>query len=318
MLRQRQLALERQKRANKNALGPSVIAQANDLPILGAANLLPKAAGWSHLLDLGPGTEKPSGLHQEPAVPVKKSPAAAAANKRNGVAGGTTSTATRVTTAQSSTGDSLSGVENPDDIAVQHIEELNLAGVPETKAQDGVGTETKAQDSIGPLPERKKEMAGWNLEIEEVGVGKAPQELSRDDDDSNATTGRRWFRPWKSKPTNKNGTVANSRPVVEEATSISNFDVDHVTAAPLEVPSNRNDNGRSSPSTGWGGAANSAMYGARRQVQENSTSIDISPLALLGDGQQEKPEKRTFKGPPRRMQMALPGGIDNDDVEAIN
>jgi hypothetical protein len=305
MLRQRQLALERQKRANKNALGPSVIAQAHDLPVLGSANLLPKAAGWSQLLDLGPTVEKPPVLHQEP----KKMLGAGIANKSRTPLGGagatiisttcTTATARGVQTAD--VWDKQSAVESAllDMNAVQPIEELNLAGVQETVAQDNIGLEE-------PLPERKKEMAGWNLEIEEVRGGRAAPDMDAEADNGG---GKRWFRPWKKQPTGKK----EDTPQVPEATSICNFESDI-----REVPSRGNDDGRASSLSGWDSRTNktvaastSATHAARRQVNEQSTVMSMSPRGQ-GNGSGGE-EERSFKRPPRRVEPALPGGIDYDD-----
>lgn len=309
MLRQRQLALERQKRANKNALGPSVIAQAHDLPVI--AQAYPKAAGWNQLLDLGATGEKPPGLHQEPG---RKTPGAGIANKSRTPLGGVGATiiSTTCTTATargmqptSDVWDKQSAVESALLDMNQPIEELNLAGVQETVAQDNIGLEE-------PLPERKKEKAGWNLEIEEVRGGRAAPDMDAEAENGG---GKRWFRPWKKQPTAKK----EDKPQVSEATSVCNFeDV-------VEVPSRGKDDGRASPLSGWDNRPDktvatstpAAKPRARRQVNEESAVMSMSPMGNASASGGE--EERTFKRPPRqRAEPALPGGIDFDDgIEAI-
>jgi hypothetical protein len=242
-------------------------------------------------------------------------------NKRNFVAGGVTNTDARLTSSREAGVVPTAPLEVDDNAG--HMEELDLSVVPNTLPQD------IAQDNIGPVPERKREMGGWNLEITEE-PGRFSPEVTKDEESKG---GRSWFRPWgggKSKASNK-PTASPSRPV-QEATSISAFDLDDelekfteaVSRPPrgfeTEDRGRRNEN-LSSPSASVrrdGGATvaptSSAMYGARRQVQESTTTIDVVTLQgnVIEEDSQKEPQ---FKGPPRRLEMALPGGIDNDDVE---
>lgn len=288
MLRQRQLALERQRNATRKPFG--VIAQANnDVPAFTPG--LQKMPGWGRIIEVG--LDKPGCLAEAQ---------------------------------QKQTGNSLVVSKPQEEVAAKQspgepdkvddgIEECTLsnpepAPIPDSDPRMTWSTGKAVGEPAMPSPSQKKDKGGWDLEIEEVKETIVPDVVQE------SKGNKKWWKPDSFKPPWKKETKPAASPSAAAKSSTNSADaVTAIASFDDDVAIKRSDSSDDGIPTLPDAGAPAPKAEPRRQprasparqpepAQATVTSVTaISSLSPQGGAEEARP---TFSKP-RHFQEPLPG-----------